>query len=326
MSLASFLAVARAHSEFIQLESGGTLNPIAYAIRDPSYDGPINDVTTNPMACNGGPNPTTPSSNIINVAAGSTVQATWRHTLTSTAANDAVYVIDPSHKGPITAYLKKVDNALTDVGYGSGWFKVSEAGYNPTTKTWAVDDLIANKGVQNIPIPSCIANGQYLLRAELIALHAAGSSLGAQIYMECAQINITGGTGATSPATVSIPGAYAQNDPGILINIYQTITSYPIPGPRPLTCGAGSAPPATTLVTSVAKPTSTTTSTVIKPTSSTTVVVAKPSTTSSAAPVSTAGGSSPLYGQCGGIGWTGPTTCSSGTCKSSGAYYSQCTP
>lgn len=26
------------------------------------------------------------------------------------------------------AYMKKVTNALTDVGYGSGWFKVSEAG------------------------------------------------------------------------------------------------------------------------------------------------------------------------------------------------------
>jgi hypothetical protein len=26
--------------------------------------------------------------------------------------------------------------------------------------------------------------------------------------MECAQINITGGTGAKSPATVSLPGAY----------------------------------------------------------------------------------------------------------------------
>jgi hypothetical protein len=33
-----------------------------------------------------------------------------------------------------------------------------------------------------------------------------------------------------------------------------------------------------------------------------------------------------LYGQCGGIGWTGPTTCASGTCTYSNAYYSQCVP
>ncbi|KAK6329628.1 hypothetical protein TWF730_006176 [Orbilia blumenaviensis] len=31
-----------------------------------------------------------------------------------------------------------------------------------------------------------------------------------------------------------------------------------------------------------------------------------------------------LYGQCGGIGWTGPTCCSSSTCKYSNPYYSQC--
>lgn len=31
------------------------------------------------------------------------------------------------------AYLKKVDDAVTDVGYGPGWFKISEAGYNPSS-------------------------------------------------------------------------------------------------------------------------------------------------------------------------------------------------
>ncbi|KAJ6449679.1 glycoside hydrolase family 3 protein [Mycena sanguinolenta] len=33
-----------------------------------------------------------------------------------------------------------------------------------------------------------------------------------------------------------------------------------------------------------------------------------------------------LWGQCGGIGWTGPTTCSQGVCTYSNAYYSQCLP
>jgi len=36
---------------------------------------------------------------------------------------------------------------------------------------------------------------------------------------------------------------------------------------------------------------------------------------------------SPAYGQCGGIGWTGATTCVSGSsCVYSNAYYSQCVP
>ena len=60
-----------------------------------------------------------------------------------------------------------------------------------------------------------------------------------------------------------------------------------------------------------------------------------PGTTSSAAPTSTSAppstgtgvaGSVPLWGQCGGIGYTGPTACASGTCKYSNDWYSQCTP
>ncbi|OCH85719.1 endo-1,4-beta-xylanase C precursor [Obba rivulosa] len=36
---------------------------------------------------------------------------------------------------------------------------------------------------------------------------------------------------------------------------------------------------------------------------------------------------SAVWGQCGGIGWTGPTTCASGsTCVESNSYYSQCLP
>jgi cellulase len=166
------------------------------------------------------------------VNAGDVVQAIWRHTLTS----DGSDVIDASHKGPVLAYLKKVDDALTDSGIGDGWFKIQEQGYDASTETWAVTDLIANLGNQTITIPTCIESGQYLLRAEIIALHAASSEYGAQFYMECAQINVVGGTGASSPATVSFPGAYSQTDPGILINIYETITSYDIPGPDVFTC------------------------------------------------------------------------------------------
>ena len=32
------------------------------------------------------------------------------------------------------AYMKKVDNAATDSGVGSGWFKIAEAGYNAASR------------------------------------------------------------------------------------------------------------------------------------------------------------------------------------------------
>lgn len=77
---------------------------------------------------------------------------------------------------------------------------------------------------------------RYLLRAEIIALHAASSYPGAQLYMECAQIAVTGG-GNGNPATVSFPGAYKGTDPGIKFQLYWPVpTSYTIPGPRPFVC------------------------------------------------------------------------------------------
>lgn len=115
---AGYVGAVSAHTIFVQLQSGGTTYDVGYAIRDPSYDGPITDVTSNDLACNGGPNPTTPSDKIINVAAGSTVTAIWRHTLTS-GADD---VMDASHLGPTMAYMKKVDNAISDTGIGGGWY------------------------------------------------------------------------------------------------------------------------------------------------------------------------------------------------------------
>ncbi|KAI1757506.1 glycosyl hydrolase family 61-domain-containing protein [Xylaria castorea] len=254
-SAAAAISIASAHTIFVQLGSGGVTNPVSYGIRTPSYDGPITDVSSNDLACNGGPNPTTPSDKIIEVKAGSTVNAIWRHTLTS-GAND---VMDASHLGPTIAYLKKVGVATQDVGYGPGWFKIQEDGYN--SGAWGTSKVINNGGIHAINIPECLADGQYLLRAEMIALHAAGSPQGAQLYMECAQINISGGTAKVSPATYSIPGIYNQNDPGLLINIYQMTSSstYTIPGPSIFTCAGGSgtgqttttkAATTTTLVTS----------------------------------------------------------------------------
>ncbi|KAL2135160.1 hypothetical protein VTI74DRAFT_9591 [Chaetomium olivicolor] len=312
LALLAAASAASAHTIFVQLEAGGTTYPVSYGIRTPTYDGPITDVTSNDLACNGGPNPTTPSDKIITVTAGTTVKAIWRHTLTS-GPDD---VMDASHKGPTLAYLKKVDNALTDTGIGGGWFKIQEDGYN--NGQWGTSTVITNGGFHYIDIPACLPNGQYLLRAEMIALHAAGSTGGAQLYMECAQINIVGGTGTANPQTYSIPGIYKATDPGILINIYSMTPSstYTIPGPPVFSCGnngGGSNPSAsssTPAATSTVKPISFTTSTVATP-------------TSSAAP----GGCTPSaqWQQCGGINFNGCKTCASPyTCKFINDYYSQC--
>lgn len=60
------------------------------------------------------------------------------------------------------------------------------------------------------------------------------------------------------------------------------------------------------------------------PTTTTLITTTKPATTTTAAPAP-GGCVAAHWGQCGGQGWTGCTTCEAGTtCKKSNDYYSQC--
>jgi len=333
--LATTLGTASAHTIFQEFYVNGVDQGHEVGIRVPSYDGPITDVTSDDLICNGGINPYQQpvSQVVITVPAGSPVTTEWHHTLAGADPSDPADPIDPSHKGPLTTYLAKVPNATQTDVTGLAWFKIWEDGLQVSDQTWGVDRMIAGKGKVNFSIPSCIEPGFYLLRHEVIALHAAESYPGAQFYMECAQLEITGG-GSANPATVSFPGAYHGTDPGITIDIYQTLANYTIPGPPVFSCSGGSGTtqpsspspsPSTSTSTSVSTvtpisyaSTSTTTSTSSTKSSTTTT-----STSSSASPTST--GTVAHYGQCGGTGWTGGTVCVSPyTCTYSNAYYSQC--
>jgi len=60
-------------------------------------------------------------------------------------------------------------------------FKIQEDGYS--NGVWGTSKVINNAGKHPIKIPDCLPDGQYLLRAEMIALHAASSPQGAQLYV-----------------------------------------------------------------------------------------------------------------------------------------------
>jgi hypothetical protein len=84
----------------------------------------------------------------------------------------------------------------------------------------------------NVKLPASLPSGDYLLRVEHIALHSASSAGGAQFYIACGQITVTGGGSGTPGPLVSFPGAYKATDPGIMINIYYPVpTTYTLPGP-----------------------------------------------------------------------------------------------
>ena len=87
----------------------------------------------------------------------------------------------PTHVYSLTS--AKVNDATSLEVTGLRWFKIAEEGWDPVSDVWAVDRLIANNGRWDIRIPNCIAPGEYLLRHELVALHAAGTYPGAQFYV-----------------------------------------------------------------------------------------------------------------------------------------------
>ncbi|RPA84806.1 hypothetical protein BJ508DRAFT_412537 [Ascobolus immersus RN42] len=203
------------------------INDQSAPVRKPPTNNPVMDVSSQTLACN--VNGGNAAQSTLSVQAGSTVTLEWHHDTRSSQA------IDPSHKGPVITYLAKVPSAASaNQPHNLNWFKIYHDGLtiNGGTETWATDKLNANGGKYSHRIPSNIASGDYLLRSEVIALHAASSYPGAQFYMGCAQITVTGGSGSANPSTVKLPGAYNGNHAGIKIGIYYPkVTNYQIPGP-----------------------------------------------------------------------------------------------
>jgi len=193
-----------------------------------AFDYPIPLVNQADMTCGWLPSAANAANRKCPIAAGSTIGIQWHHN--SNSASDDI--LDATHKGPVMVYLAK-----SETGSGSVWFKIYEDGY--VNGAWGVDRLIANKGRVDVTIPSDIAPGNYLLRGEVIALHNAYDLNGVQPYVGCVELTISG-SGSATPATVAFPGAYSPSDPGLLFNIYNSFTSYVIPGPAVYKSGSGS--------------------------------------------------------------------------------------
>ncbi|KAF5002497.1 hypothetical protein FGRMN_322 [Fusarium graminum] len=145
-----------------------------------------------------------------------------------------------SHKGPVIDYLaacgadgcEKVDK--TDLKF----FKIDEAGMN-ADGSFASDDLIANSNSWEVEIPTSLKPGNYVLRHEIIALHAAGQENGAQNYPQCFNLEVTG-SGSEQPEGVAGTSLYTATEKGIVFDLYNNPTSYPIPGPKLAIGGSGS--------------------------------------------------------------------------------------
>jgi len=177
---------------------------------------PVVDVTTEDIRCYTSATDATAST--LTVAAGSTIDY---------LSDGTIY-----HPGVVNVYMAKAPSNITAWdGSGDVWFKVfqiSAVTDGGTTITWPAQDLA---GV-TFTIPASLPSGSYLIRVEAIALHVASTYGGAQFYLSCSQVTVTGGGSGVPAPLVAFPGAYTGYEPGILIDIWYPIpANYTQPGP-----------------------------------------------------------------------------------------------
>ncbi|KAI0121172.1 fungal cellulose binding domain-containing protein [Xylariales sp. AK1849] len=224
-ALLALVSAVQAHYTFPALIAGSSVTTNwEYVRKTTNYqsNGPVTDVTSDQIRC-------------YQLAAGSEGATTMSVAAGSTVGFTAVTSV--SHPGTLQFYMAKVpegSTAATWDGDGAVWFKIFSQGpvIAASGLTWP------SQGATQVTaeIPECLAPGDYLLRVEHIALHSASSAGGAQFYISCAQLTVTG-SGTKTFSGVSFPGAYTATDPGIMINIYYPVpTSYTAPGPAVVAC------------------------------------------------------------------------------------------
>ena len=134
--------------------------------------------------------------------------------------------------------------------------------------------------MQDFVLPANLAAGRYLIRQEIIAHHESDTAFninparGAQFYPSCVQVEVTGSGTAVPDQNFNFNTGYTYADPGIVFNLYQSISSYKIPGPEVWTASGSSPAP------SPSNPAVTTSSLVIP---GPTVIPGEPETTSTTA-------------------------------------------
>jgi cellulase len=287
--------------------------------RTTGFNSPVVNLQSPNMVCgiNAAPSAAAP----LPVRAGERVTTKWFHE--RDAPTDGI--IAESHKGPCNFYMAKLEPGQS-LPTGAAWFKVFEDGFS--NGKYCTDKLRENRGILPVTIPSQLASGRYLLRGEINALHEAfvpftSGSRGAQFYIYCAELQVTGGSNPGEPSPKTVMPYLTTSSPGVVFNMYNTPGSrYPQLGINVATFtspAAAAARPAAARP-APARPASTTTR---RPAPRTTTT-RRPAAATPARPNASTP-RVPQFGQCGGINFTGPKVCQAPfTCRVSNPYYSQC--
>ncbi|KAG8683435.1 hypothetical protein FRC08_014285, partial [Ceratobasidium sp. 394] len=192
----------------------GATTPNNSPIRGVTDQSPVKDLQSNDMICGIG---ATRGIDIAVAKPGDNLVYTWGNNV----AESGNWIHDT---GPMMTYMAQVPagkTAATFDGVGAKWFKTGQVGKK--NNKWVQGSLMTG-ATFTTQIPETLADGDYLVRHEIIALHNAGSKGGAEFYPSCLQLRIqnsnAGRSVVTASPTVSFPGAYTATDPGILVDVF----------------------------------------------------------------------------------------------------------
>ncbi|KAF2840989.1 lytic polysaccharide monooxygenase [Patellaria atrata CBS 101060] len=206
-ALAACLNTVSAHYTWTSFIAGGTKTPaFQYVRKNSNMNSPVASVSSNDIRCNTGSQASAASTQTYTVAAGSTI---------GMALDQAVY-----HIGPILVYMSKAPGSVSSYDGSGDWFKVAEVG--PTFSTGAWSWKTTEVSQYTFQVPASTPPGEYLVRFEQIGIHNAQGSGGAQFYINCAQVQITGNGGGSPGPLVKFPGAYKASDPGNRSSVDET--------------------------------------------------------------------------------------------------------
>lgn len=204
-------------------------NPLRFTRRINTL-GPAVNFTGHNITCGEGGNTPTPA--IIDVQPGKRIKFVWDQW-------------GSSHSGPVMNYIAKCTPNCASFKGDSGpvWVKIDQMAFDRAASPQWASDKLATLGASwtvslspllihsydpdlikrlngitfvQFTIPPNLADGEYLLRHEILGLHVAGTHMGAQFYPVCAAVKVSGGGGNVQlPTGISLPGAYDPADPGV---------------------------------------------------------------------------------------------------------------
>ncbi|KAF9885303.1 hypothetical protein FE257_013020 [Aspergillus nanangensis] len=213
-----FSPAALAHYRFPALILDGSPTPDFKYVRENTNNiNPLLDLNSIDMRCNEGGIASGPQTETAEVQAGAEVGFTLSNSI--------------GHIGPMLVYMAKTPGDPSGFdGSGEVWFKIHELGADFSSGSIEWPELGMTS--YSFKLPPSLPDGNYLLRIEHIGVHNAANENGAQFFLNCAQVKVTGGGSGTPGPLVSIPGLYGAEDPGIHFNnYYPPPTEYIIPGP-----------------------------------------------------------------------------------------------